>query len=230
MSTHRAFTTSLFPTLSKSRQLLLHFRFVSQAFISSLSGYIFNTAIEGNFGPLIARLTTTESSTSLLTNTPEQSFSDVFELAQAHSNLLDDILSACLLRSGQKGVGELLRQSMELVLEFTIVIGELHRGRIEEYQAAPMVEELYGRFSIKMTTLVSKCIFITRAAKILLAFQQTRVLKGLVEKNPSSSNPPLETFTSRRQAIGGLDALYHLLIRLDLTDWWSTRRFKIEGK
>ena len=41
-----------------------------------------------------------------------------------------------LLRSGQKGIGDLLRYSRELVLEFTIAVGELHRGRLEEYQAA----------------------------------------------------------------------------------------------
>jgi hypothetical protein len=40
-------------------------------------------------------------------------------------------MSACLLHSGQKGVGDLLRQSMETVLEFIIVVGELHRGRID---------------------------------------------------------------------------------------------------
>ncbi|KAF9526505.1 Spc98 family-domain-containing protein [Crepidotus variabilis] len=202
MSTHRTISTVLFPTFTESRQLLLHFRFVSQAFISSLSGYIFDTAIGGNFDPFLGRLTNSLTSPSV---SSDQTFSDVFELAQSHSNLLDDILSACLLRSGQKGVGELLRQSMELVLEFTIVVGELHRGRIQEYEAAPMVEQLYGKFCIKMTTF-------------------TQVLKGIVDKSPSSSKVALETNSGNRRPTGGLDALYHLLIRLDLTDWWGAQR------
>ena len=123
--------------------------------MSSLSGYIFDTAIGGNFDPFLARLSSGDSglpNSSL--NERAFEFSDVFELAQCHSALLDDILSACLLRSGQKGVGDLLRHSLELVLEFTIVVGELHRGRLEEYQAAPLIEDLFERFRTKMTTFV----------------------------------------------------------------------------
>lgn len=155
MSTHRSTSKFLFPTLTKSRKLLLYFRFISQAFVSSLSGYIFDTAIGGNFDPFLARLSSGDSglpNSSL--NERAFEFSDVFELAQCHSALLDDILSACLLRSGQKGVGDLLRHSLELVLEFTIVVGELHRGRLEEYQAAPLIEDLFERFRTKMTTFV----------------------------------------------------------------------------
>ncbi|KAF8800245.1 gamma-tubulin complex, DGRIP91/SPC98 component protein [Phlegmacium glaucopus] len=204
MSTHRSTSNFLFPTLTKSRKLLLHFRFISQAFVSSLSGYIFDTAIGGNFDPFLARLSSGDSS---LPNSSASErafeFSDVFELAQCHSVLLDDILSACLLRSGQKGVGDLLRHCLELVLEFTIVVGELHRGRLEEYQAAPLIEDLFQRFRTKMTTF-------------------TKVLKGLVEKNPSSANWPADVSAAGiRRPTGGLDALYHLLIRLDLGDWWS---------
>ncbi|KAJ3508339.1 hypothetical protein NLJ89_g5811 [Agrocybe chaxingu] len=204
MSTHRAIAKFLFPTLAQSRKLLLHFRFVAQAFVSSLSGYVFDTAIGGNFDPFLARLSVNVSSTSSSEpNDRDDGFSDVFELAQCHSALLDDILSACLLRSGQRGVGDILRHALELVLEFTIVVGELHRGRIEEYQAAPLVEELFNKFCTKMTTL-------------------TKVLKGLVDKSPSSSKLSLEAyFGGRRRSTGGLDALYHLLVRIDLTDWWS---------
>lgn len=150
MSTHRTEGMSLFPTLTKSRRLLLHFRFVAQAFVSGLSGYVFDSAIGGNFDPFLSQL----SFSSSAHETRRPSFSDVFELAQCHSALLNDVLSACLLRSGQKGVGDLLRQSMETVLEFTIVVGELQRGRIEEYQASPMIEELYKKFCVKLTMLV----------------------------------------------------------------------------
>lgn len=160
MSTHRAVATFLFPTLTQSRKLLLHFRFIAQAFVSSLSGYVFDTAIGGNFDPFLARLCTDTTATATSTfetyndNNNDGGFSDVFELAQRHSALLDDILSACLLRSGQRGVGDLLRHSLELVLEFTIVVGELQRERIQEYQAAPLIQELFKKFCLKMTTLV----------------------------------------------------------------------------
>ena len=123
--------------------------------MSSLSGYIFDTVIGGNFDPFLARLSSGDSGLSISSrNERAFEFSDVFELAQCHSALLDDILNACLLRSGQKGVGDLLRHSLELVLEFTIVVGELHRGRLEEYQAAPLIEDLFQRFRKKMATFV----------------------------------------------------------------------------
>jgi hypothetical protein len=84
----------------------------------------------------------------------EYSFSDIFALANAHSAVLDNILSACLLRSGQKAVGDLLRGVLELVLELGVLAGELKRGRLEEYQAAPLLEDLYAAFRSKMSTLV----------------------------------------------------------------------------
>ena len=153
MSTHRAVATYLFPTLTPSRKLLLHFRFIAQTFVSSLSGYVFDTAIGGNFDPFLARLSGNSSAPDS-PNVNGLGFSDVFDLAQRHSALLDDVLSACLLRSGQRGVGDLLRQCLELVLEFTVVVGELHRERLQEYQAAALVEDLFRRFTVKTTTLV----------------------------------------------------------------------------
>ena len=141
--------------------------------MSSLSGYIFDTAICGNFDPFLARLSCGDL--GLPTSSPNErtfEFADVFELAQCHSVLLDDILNACLLRSGQKGVGDLLRHSLELVLEFTIVVGELHRGRLEEYQAAPLIEDLFQRFRMKMATFVR--VFFSLVLFFLMLVQAKR--------------------------------------------------------
>ena len=68
--------------------------------------------------------------------------------------MLDDILSACLLRSGQKAVGDVLRACLELVLELAVLAGDRYRGRLEEYQAAPLLEDLWERFRKRMATLV----------------------------------------------------------------------------
>lgn len=165
MSTHRNIANFLFPTLTKARRMLLHFRFVAQAFVSSLSGYIFDTAIGGNLDPFLAQLS--PASTDQPPFARDFGFNDVFELATRHSALLDDILSACLLRSGQRGVGDLLRHCLELVLELTIVVGELHRGRIQEYQASPMVETLFRQFCTKMTTLVGVFLFLKKRKTFL---------------------------------------------------------------
>ncbi|GLB36953.1 putative spindle pole body component [Lyophyllum shimeji] len=188
----------IFPTLVSSRQLLLHFRFVAHSLISSLSSYVFDTAIRGNFDPFLARLSSSSD---------QGSFSDVFALAKSHSAVLDDILTACLLRSGQRAVGTLLKSVMDLVLEFAVVVGERWRGRMEEYQAAPALEDVAKKFFGKMGMLM-------------------KVLKGLADKNGTlanalpvqSSQPGLE---AARKPVGGADALYHLLIRLDLGDWWA---------
>ncbi|KAH6914460.1 Spc98 family-domain-containing protein [Coprinopsis sp. MPI-PUGE-AT-0042] len=142
------------------------------------------------------------------TLTTTSGFTDVFELAQAHSSVLDDILSACLLRTGQKGVSELMRHSLEIVLEFCIVVGEVERKRMKEYEAAGVVEDLYTRFRGKMGSL-------------------TKVLKGLVDKAPSSSSPwPSDAHgmhSGEQRSVGGTVALYHLLVRLDLGDWWASK-------
>lgn len=133
-----------------------HFRFVAHSFVTTLSRYVFDTAIGGNFDPFLARLAPGSSPTTH--DGRPYGFSDVFALAASHSVLLDDILSACLLRSGQRAVGELLRSSLELVLEFTIVVGELHRGQMQEYQAAQLLQDISHKFFTKMTTFVRQNI------------------------------------------------------------------------
>ncbi|PPR01645.1 hypothetical protein CVT24_001621 [Panaeolus cyanescens] len=198
MSSHKAIATYLFPTLTKSRRLLLHFRFIAHTFVESLSGYVFDTVIRGNFDPFLARLEQPPDVSS-----QDASFTDVFHLSRCHSAVLNDMLNACLLRTGQKNVGDLLRQCLEIVLELTIVIGELHRDRLKEYQAATFIEDLFSKFRGRMATLV-------------------RVLKGLVEKNSSSLKFVSDaTPGATRRPTGGLDALYHLLVRLTLNDWWT---------
>lgn len=120
--------------------------------MTSLLSYIFDTAIGGNFDPFLARLSPgAESPPGTERNSD---FSDVFQLADTHSSVLDSILSACLLRSGQKPVGDLLRGTLEVILELGILAGDLQRGRLEEYQAAILLEELYDKFRSKMSTLV----------------------------------------------------------------------------
>ncbi|KAF6763187.1 Spc98 family-domain-containing protein [Ephemerocybe angulata] len=222
--TRLAAGSPLFPTLVNSRRMVLHFQFIAQSFVSTLSSYVFDTAIGGNFDPFLEQLSASSPSSSSssssssppsptsATATPRSStesasrFSDVFELASAHSVLLDRILTACLLRSGQKAVGELLRQALELVLEFCVVMGELQRERVKEWEAAGMVEDVYRRFRSKMTTFV-------------------KVLKNLVDKGPTSAMAAWSfegaSVTGMQQPTGGTAALAHLLVRLDMGAWWT---------
>ena len=132
----------------------------------SLSSYVYDIAIGSNIDRLLARLAaaaspelaiSTSSSDSDTTEPKSDAaaFADVFSLGEHHSRVLDDVLSSCLLRSGQKAVGDILRQCMECVLELGVLAGELRDGNLEEYEAAPLLEDLWGRFRAKMTTFVS---------------------------------------------------------------------------
>jgi len=50
-----------------------------------------------------------------------------------------------------------------------------------------------------------------------------RVLKGLVDKGSSSSTLPvfIASGDGGHRPTGGLEALHHLLLRIDITDWWN---------
>ncbi|KAH7908422.1 Spc98 family-domain-containing protein, partial [Hygrophoropsis aurantiaca] len=189
----------LFPTFASSNKRLLHFRFVVHSFVDALSSYIFGTAIGGNFDVFLSRIQTPAPDTS-------DDFSDVFSLANSHSALLDDILSACLLRSSQRVVGDLLRSALELVLEFCVFVGDIKLSRLPEYRAISALELLYESFYKKMTAFIKS-------------------LETLMEKDTMSWRHQEATFIGHESGVhrppGGLESLHHLLVRLDIGDWWK---------
>ncbi|KAH8083806.1 Spc98 family-domain-containing protein [Cristinia sonorae] len=140
----------LFPTFAASHKLFLHFRFVSHAFVAALSSYVYDTAIRRNFDAFLALLTPPSEDATTRT----VPFTDVFALADYHSNMMDDMLSACLLRSGQKPVGDLLRGALDIILEFGLLMSDIHAGHLKEYQAVSDLETLFKQFYVKTTTLV----------------------------------------------------------------------------
>jgi hypothetical protein len=139
----------IFQTLAPSRKLFLQFRFAAQSFITNLAAYVYDTAIGGNFDPFLASLRLGEGN-----NESRFRFSDVFSLADVHSKVLNDMLTACLLRASQRAGATLLKDAMQIVLDFAVLTGELHRGRLEEYQAASLLENMYRQFRKKMASLV----------------------------------------------------------------------------
>ncbi|KAI0702946.1 Spc98 family-domain-containing protein [Cerioporus squamosus] len=220
----RKASAPLFPTLTPSNKLLLHFRFIAHSFVMALSSYVYDIAIGSNMDGFLARLAAASGSdphsgyrhAGLAASTSPDSpvheraaFADVFSLAEFHSRVLDDILSSCLLRSGQKAVGDILRGCMELVLELGVLVGEIRDGNLEEYEAGPMLEELWGRFRAKMTTFV-------------------KVLKALVEKEADASglvlsDIPLHMMQGHRRVSGTTANLHQLLLRLNMSDWWTRK-------
>ncbi|KZT71065.1 hypothetical protein DAEQUDRAFT_666945 [Daedalea quercina L-15889] len=195
----------LFPTLSQTNKLFLHVRFVANAFVAALSSYIYDRAIGLRFDDFLTKLNTPEDG---IAQNKATHFSDVFALTEYHSSVLDDILSACLLRSGQKAVGDVLRGCLELVLELAVLAGDRYRGRMEEYQAAPLLEDLWDRFRKKMLTLI-------------------RVLRALVERGSGTSREAVADIGAQLANLSRLDgvtgSLHDLVTRLDVAEWWIRR-------
>ncbi|KAK1222922.1 hypothetical protein PQX77_014199 [Marasmius sp. AFHP31] len=188
----RPSATPLFPTLAEPRKLLLHFRFIAQQFVGCISEYIYDTAIGGNFGPFLDKLHSDDKA--------QAPFPDVFSLAEAHSDTMDNILTACLSRTSQRATGALLRDCLNTILQFAVVAGELHRGRLKEYEAAPTIEDLYNRLRRKVASLV-------------------KALRVMVDKRANSS-VVADASRTGHGPVGGVEALSQLLARLDLGNWW----------
>lgn len=138
----------LLPTLDRSARLLLHFRYNASIFVSALSEYLFDVAIGAHFDAFLERLELSSQDDG------DSSFSDIFALATGHAYMLDDVLSACLLRSTQRTAGDTLRQILEIVLQFAVLVGELKRGRSREYEGSMAIDKLHRSFRKRMVALV----------------------------------------------------------------------------
>ena len=143
----RSWRDPLFPTLSSANRQLLHFRFFAHNFVEGLVSYVFDTAIRGTYDSFLAQLSPSGPGA-------KPKFTDIFALSEVHSNVLDEVLSACLLRSAQRSAADLLRGCLELVLDLCVLGGELRRGRVKEYEAAPLLEDMFKSFREKMNILV----------------------------------------------------------------------------
>ena len=143
----------LFQTLATSNVLLLHFRFTVSSFLSALLGYVFDVAIGANFDTFLLRLSPDVPTSNYRNGEP--AFDDIYSLAAYHSAVLDDILGACLLRSGQRAVGDLLRKALESILDFGILVGRLYRKQVKEHEAAQRMERLFCAFRNSVQALAS---------------------------------------------------------------------------
>ncbi|KIK92822.1 hypothetical protein PAXRUDRAFT_829603 [Paxillus rubicundulus Ve08.2h10] len=199
----RASSVLLFPTLASSHKLLLHFRFITHSFVSTLSAYIYDAAIGANFDAFLSRINSCRETPGAPTG-----FRDVFAMAECHSSVLDDILSACLLKSYQRTAGDLLRNTLEVVLEFCVLVGDLKDGRFKEYQASLTLEVLYASFRKKVSTLTRMLeVMLEKHAKCAQHLEQ---LTTDVEGGHQIQMPP-----------GGVCTLRQFLTRINLTDWWK---------
>ncbi|KAL4078503.1 Spc98 family-domain-containing protein [Scleroderma yunnanense] len=199
----RPSSTPLFNTLSAPNKLLCQFRFAAHSFINALSTYIYDVAIGGNFDAFLSQIAACRG--NIASDYP-CGFRDIFDLSQTHSSVLDNILSACLLRSSQRNVGNILQSAMELVLQFCVLVSNLTDSRLEEYQATSALAALYASFRKKVATLV-------KVLSVLLE-KQTKSL-------PRTDLLAVEVDRDHRIPPGGTESLQHFLSLLDLSNWWK---------
>jgi hypothetical protein len=139
--------------------LFSNFRFACQSFVTALSSYIFDSAIRSHFDPFLDDIRnhanrSHDGMSHSRTNRNSARFADVFALAEYHSSVLDDILSDCLLRSNQKAVSNQMRHCLDTVLELGLFSVKLKSGEVEEYQAIPMLEQLWEKFTRRRNATV----------------------------------------------------------------------------
>lgn len=206
----------LFQTHAGVNRQLLHFRFMAHNFVETLVSYVFDVAIRGNYDAFLDRL-----------DAPTVPFSDISAVAEEYSGMLDNVLSACLLRSSQRSIADLLRGLLELVLDLCTLCGEMRRSNLEEYKAVPIFEEVFARYRRRLTSLVRdlEASYLQTSTESLL---QVNALKNIVEKQSASSYLPadyahLALGADERFTSGATGNLYQLLMRIDVNDWISSR-------
>lgn len=168
----------VFETLPETQTLVLHFRFMAQSFVSVLSAYIADTAVRGNVDAFAVRLQAAETaihadSSSLNIAVDADGarvnhyhltlFTDVYALMQRHSETLDAVLAACLLRGAQHALRDIIRSLLETILEFANLVGNAHRAMVDpvagrqfdELSAALRIEALFAKFRKAREVLVS---------------------------------------------------------------------------
>jgi hypothetical protein len=131
-----------------------HFRFAAHAFVSALASYVYDSAIRSQLDAFLADVVRHASRRPHAGAARSAHFTDVFALADYHSAVLDDILFACLLRSGQRVAAVTMQRCLETILELGVLMGKLRLRQIEEYQAAPELEALWDTFCRQKSRLV----------------------------------------------------------------------------
>lgn len=129
-----------------------------------LSAYIADTAIRGNLDAFIARIKSAESNFANLDSAPvlsvKDDFADVYALMKRHSRVLDDVLAACLLRGTQQAVAQLLHSILEIILEFSNIVGNVHKGLVQETVAMERLNALHHSLKRKIMQMVRSCTLV----------------------------------------------------------------------
>lgn len=131
-------------------------------FIGAVVGYVFDSAIGRRWDTFVRRMKKLQtqssehnaSSDSGLAHTVEDPIFDVFTLSEYASSTLDDILSACLLKSRQRAAGTTLRVPMELIMSLGHLLREIASGRLTEAAGIAGMRDLHRNWQTASRNLV----------------------------------------------------------------------------
>ncbi|KAJ2978774.1 hypothetical protein NQ176_g3629 [Zarea fungicola] len=144
------------------------YRFVREArgFISSVAGYILDTAISIPWRAFESRLREIQSALAVSGGSPKKQPPSPLQLQQLHSQFLHAVMSGMFLRKKQKSILNLLEDIFNSVLAYAMSVRARHssavsRGESEEMQPNIMYEE----FKQKVQVFITVCRSLSEKAK-----------------------------------------------------------------
>ncbi|KUJ17071.1 uncharacterized protein LY89DRAFT_646195 [Mollisia scopiformis] len=184
------------------------FRIEAHHFISSVSGYFFDTGIEATWriferklDQIEERINTDADNLTLGQN------EGLDKLRDYHERVLDRIMFALLLRKRQQPVMKLLEEIFALILQFAKHSRERALGLKRKVGADDEVREMYLRFRKKVSVFITVC-------------------RGLSEKKGYGEKKVVDSRTSEGGLFDGDDlaeenTVVHLLARLEMSNYYS---------
>lgn len=154
-----------FSVRSPVRKQLNTLRFQVTLFMSTLTTYIFDSAIGTNFSTFLARLTKLrhgvpdgpQTSADDAHDNPiaeDEELRDVFSILAYHSAVMDRILEACLLKARHRSIAASLTECLDYIIILGKVVVDINSGRLSEEGAERALTNLHASFEAAMTSLV----------------------------------------------------------------------------
>jgi hypothetical protein len=145
----------LFAMLPPARALLSRLSFCVQGFIGALSCYVYDIAIGRPFDRFMNTVKNLRSHVINSASNMLDTDIDVFSLGQIHSDVMDGILSGCLLRSTQHAASTALNDCMRVVLRVGRLITQVVLKEVPEIRAASELDDLQTDFEKCASRFVS---------------------------------------------------------------------------
>ena len=99
---------------------------------------------------------------------------DVFELMNDHSKMLDKVLGACMLRTQQHAIAEVVTDILSNVLNLGTLVGDMKRGIVDDSTGEARIKELYRTFERRMFTLVRPLLIGLSISDLTMNFYRSR--------------------------------------------------------